>query len=90
MVRQCDKNAAKKFRGVRELLFLSHNFSKMNLQSILYPIADFLTWTFEHLLVPIANGFNWICIAGGFVGIAIWLRMQKRFTQKAEREGGII
>lgn len=62
----------------------------MNLQSILYPIADFFEWTFEHILVPISNGFNWLCIVGGFVGIWIWLRMQARFTEKARREGGII
>ncbi len=62
----------------------------MNLQSILYPIADFFQWTFKHILDPIGDGFNWLCIVGGFVGIAIWLRMQKKFSEKARREGGII
>jgi hypothetical protein len=62
----------------------------MNLQSILYPIADFLTWSFLNILVPMSNTFNWLCIVGGFVGIAIWLRMQKRFSEKARREGGIL
>lgn len=62
----------------------------MNLQSILYPIADFFQWTFHHLLLPIAPAFNWICIAGGFIGLGIWLRMQSRFSQKARKEGGIM
>jgi hypothetical protein len=62
----------------------------MNLQSILYPIADAFQWTFEHLLVPICNGFNWLCIVGGLVGIAIWLRMQGKFSEKSRREGGVL
>lgn len=62
----------------------------MNLQSIVYPIADFLTWTFQNILVPMAGAFNWICIVGGIFGIALWLRMQKRFTEKSRSEGGII
>jgi hypothetical protein len=37
-----------------------------------------------------SHWFNWICIVGGIFGIALWLRMQKAFTVKAEKEGTII
>jgi hypothetical protein len=62
----------------------------MNLQSILYPLADGLEWTLQNILEPMSHWFNWICIVGGLFGIALWLRMQKAFTAKAEKEGTII
>jgi hypothetical protein len=34
--------------------------------------------------------FNIVCIIGGFVGLFIWLRMQKRFNAKAQKEGTLI
>jgi hypothetical protein len=34
--------------------------------------------------------FNIVCIIGGFVGLIIWLRMQKRFNAKAQKEGTLI
>lgn len=62
----------------------------MNLQSILAPIVDALQWSFKHLLEPMSHWFNWVCIVAGLFGIWLWLRMQKKFTAKAEREGTII
>ncbi len=61
----------------------------MNLQSILYPIADGLTWSLQNILEPMSHWFNWVCIAGGFFGIYLWISMQKAFTGKAEKEGTI-
>jgi hypothetical protein len=62
----------------------------MNLQSILNPIADALQWSFKHILEPMTHWFNIVCILGGFVGLFIWLRMQKRFNEKAKKEGTLI
>ncbi|MEN9347197.1 MAG: hypothetical protein RLZZ77_708 [Bacteroidota bacterium] len=61
----------------------------MNLQSILYPLADGLAWSLKHILEPMSHWFNWVCIAGGFFGIWLWIRMQKAYTAKAEKEGTI-
>jgi hypothetical protein len=36
-----------------------------------------------------SHWFNWVCIAGGFFGIWLWIRMQKAYTAKAEKEGTI-
>lgn len=62
----------------------------MNLQSILNPIAEALQWSFKYILEPMTHWFNWVCILGGIFGIALWLRMQKRFTAKAQKEGTLI
>lgn len=62
----------------------------MNLQSILNPIVEALQWSFRYILEPMTNWFNWLCILGGFIGIYIWLRMQKKFTAKAQQEGTIV
>jgi hypothetical protein len=62
----------------------------MNLQSILNPIVEALQWTFKHILEPMTHWFNIVCILGGFVGLFIWLRMQKRFNAKAQKEGTLI
>jgi hypothetical protein len=62
----------------------------MNLQSILNPIVEALQWTFDNILEPMTHWFNIVCILGGFVGLFIWLRMQKRFNAKAQKEGTLI
>lgn len=62
----------------------------MNLQSILNPIVEALQWSFKYILEPMTHWFNWVCIAGGFIGVYIWLRMQKKFSEKAQREGTTI
>jgi len=62
----------------------------MNLQSILHPLVTFFQWTFKYMLEPLGNSFNYLCILGGFFGLFLWLRMQKKFTAKAKQEGGII
>jgi hypothetical protein len=62
----------------------------MNLQDILNPFVDFCQWTFKNLFEPMTHWFNVVCVIGGFVGMFIWLRMQKNFTAKAKKEGGIV
>ncbi|MDG1262274.1 MAG: hypothetical protein P8H59_12380 [Flavobacteriales bacterium] len=62
----------------------------MSPQDILYPLGEFLTATFEVGLLPITNLFNYGAIVLGFVGLAVWLRMQLSYTAKARKEGTII
>lgn len=69
--------------------FCRAKFKNMTLQDILTPIEDALVWSFENLLEPMGNMPNYLLAVGGFVGICIWLKMQKDYNIKAEREGGI-
>lgn len=61
----------------------------MNLQEIIEPLGVFLESTFEGVLMPISNLFNWAVIVGGFVGLFVWLKMQSDYNKKAEKEGNI-
>jgi hypothetical protein len=62
----------------------------MNLQSILRPVASAFEWTFENVIGPISHSFNWVCIVFCFIAIGYWLNRQKKYNQKAAKEGGII
>jgi hypothetical protein len=62
----------------------------MNTQEIITPVAKFIEWTFETFLVPIASPMNMAVIALGFVGLALWLRLQKKYTAKAKQDGTIM
>jgi hypothetical protein len=62
----------------------------MNLQSILTPIANGAQWFFRNVMEPTGNTFSFICIIGAFFGIYLWIRMQKRFTAEAKKNGTII
>ncbi|MEC8663483.1 MAG: hypothetical protein VXY03_06350 [Bacteroidota bacterium] len=62
----------------------------MNTQDIITPLAQFVEWTFTTVLLPISNGFNWAVIALGLGGLLFWLRLQKKFNNRAEQEGTIM
>ena len=62
----------------------------MNLQELITPVAKFIEWTFETFLVPISDPFNLGVIVMGFAGIALWLRKQRKFSEEARQNGGII
>jgi hypothetical protein len=62
----------------------------MNLQDLLTPLAKFTVWTFENLLVPIADPMNAAVVVLILGGIGFWLRTQKRMTEKAQKNGGIV
>ncbi len=59
----------------------------MNLQQILEPIGEAIVWSFDNLLVPMGNLPNIVCTLGVFVGIFIWVKMQKKYNEEAERNG---
>ena len=71
------------------LIFVS-NLGTMNTQEIITPVAKFIEWTFETILVPMSSPFNMAVIALGFGGLFLWLRLQKKYTAKAEKEGGMV
>jgi len=62
----------------------------MNLQELITPVAKFIEWTFETVLVPISSPFNLAVIVLIVSGIALWLRRQGKFTAEARQNGGII
>ena len=45
----------------------------MNFQDLITPLAQFIEWTFETVLIPISDGFNWAVIGLGLVGLCFWL-----------------
>ena len=62
----------------------------MNTQEIITPVAKFIEWTFETLLVPMSSTFNSAVILLGITGLLFWLRLQKRYTQKAKKNGNFV
>ena len=76
--------------GNQWLLIFAPNLGTMNTQEIITPVAKFIEWTFEAVLVPMSSPFNMAVIALGFGGLFFWLRLQKKYTAKAEEEGGIV
>lgn len=62
------------------------------MQYIINPIAFILKWSFDHILVPLGElpdfiNPNSLIVVVVIVGILIWLRIQRKLDQKAEREG---
>jgi len=62
----------------------------MNLQKIVDPLGELLTWTFDTLLVPFADMANLACVVVGAVGLLYWLNLQNKYTKKAKKEGTIV
>ena len=62
----------------------------MNLQELLTPVAKFVEWSFETLLIPVSNPINTAVVVLIVSGIGMWLRKQGKFTAEARRNGGII
>ena len=59
----------------------------MNTQDIITPIGKFTEWSFETILLPMADplnlGFVLLCVVGG----VYWLRLQKQYTAQAKKDG---
>ncbi|MEY3010751.1 MAG: hypothetical protein RLZZ314_1393 [Bacteroidota bacterium] len=71
-------------------VLLAPKIEAMNTQDIITPLAQFIEWTFNTVLVPMSDGFNWAVIALGGAGLAFWLRLQAKYNAKAEKEGSIM
>jgi len=67
--------------------FCRAKLKNMTLQDILTPIENAMVWSFENLLEPLGNTPNYLLAIGGFAGLIIWVKMQKDYNAKAEREG---
>ena len=61
----------------------------MNTQDIIYPNGESTEWTFENILVPMADPMNLGIVVLGFIGLAFWLRLQKKYNDKAKSDGTI-
>ena len=62
----------------------------MNTQDLITPLAQFIEWTFQTVLLPISDIFNWGVIALGLAGLAFWLRLQSKYNARAEQDGTIM
>ena len=62
----------------------------MNTQDLITPLAQFVEWTFQTVLLPISDMFNWGVIALGLTGLAFWLRLQSKYNSRAEQDGTIM
>lgn len=62
----------------------------MNTQDIITPLGKFIEWSFETILVPMADPLNLgvvlLCVIGG----VYWLYLQKKYTEQAEKDGTIV
>ncbi len=61
----------------------------MNMNSILRPIGEIITWTFDSVLIPLGQLPNYVFILVGLVGLFVWLNMQGKFNKKAQKDGTI-
>jgi hypothetical protein len=59
----------------------------MNTQEIITPIGKAMEWSFENILVPMSDPINAGFIVLSFVGLGIWLRMQKKYNDQADTDG---
>ena len=62
----------------------------MNTQDIIMPIGKLLEWSFETILVPMADPLNIGVVVLCTLGSIYWLRLQKKYTEKAEKDGTIM
>tara|TARA_Y100000739_G_C20195283_1_gene278525 strand:- start:18 stop:206 length:189 start_codon:yes stop_codon:yes gene_type:complete len=62
----------------------------MNTQDVIYPIGEFLEWTFDSILMPMADPLNLGILLLSLVGGIYWLYLQKKYTDKAKNDGTII
>jgi hypothetical protein len=70
-------------------IFVAHT-TAMNTQDIITPVAQFIEWTFQTLLLPISDGANWGVIALGGAGLVFWLRLQSKYNARAEKDGTLM
>lgn len=62
----------------------------MNTQDIITPIGKLLEWSFETILVPMADPLNLGVVLLCTAGSIYWLRLQKKYTEQAEKDGTIM
>lgn len=71
-----------------EILNFTIKFEDMN--QLFYDLAHTVEWSFETFLEPLGNSFNYCVIVLGFIGLFLWLNLQKKYTKKAKKNGTIV
>ena len=61
----------------------------MNTQDIITPLAKFTEWSFKTILVPMADPLNLGIFLLSAAGGLYWIRLQKKYTEKAKKDGTI-
>jgi len=57
------------------------------MREFVYALGDIFNWLFDNTLAPLGNIPNNLFIVLGFVGLFIWLKMQKKFNEEAKANG---
>ena len=66
------------------------HLAQMNTQDIIIPIGKLIEWSFETILVPMADPLNLGVVVLCTVGSIYWLRLQKKYTEQAKKDGTIM
>lgn len=61
-----------------------------SINSLWYGIGKTLERTFENVLVPIADPFNWFLFAVGMIAMVYWLKLQAKYNAEAEKNKTIV
>ena len=59
----------------------------MNTQDIITPIGKFTEWSFETILLPMADPLNLGVVLLSVVGGVYWLKLQEQYTSQAKKDG---
>ena len=57
------------------------------MNDFIYALGDIFYWLFENTLEPLGNMPNDAFLLLGFVGLFVWLKMQKKFNEEAKANG---
>lgn len=63
--------------------------NKEAMESFFFALGDFLSWTFGIFRFA-EHGMNYIAVIAMCIGTVVWLRMQKKYSQKAADEGTLM
>ena len=79
------------FYSILPIYFGLTNFVKISIMNeLFYSVAHIVEDSFVLLLEPIGNVFNYLVIVLGLIGLAFWLRLQKKYTKKAIENGDLV
>jgi hypothetical protein len=59
----------------------------MNIQEIIYPIGQLISWTFVNVLEPLMSPFNSGVAILSLVSLVVWLKVLNGYVIKAKAEG---
>lgn len=55
-----------------------------------YSLARVIDDSFNMVLVPMSDPFNWACVVIAIVGMFVWLKMQGDYNKRAQKNNEIM